>query len=418
MYQQIECCRICGNRDLEPVLDLGEQSLTGTFPKTPDQAIARLPMELVKCHGPADGKQCGLVQCRFTFDMGMLYGGDYGYRSGLNCSMVAHLQGIVRDLVELARPAAGDIILDIGSNDGTLLSFYADSGLELIGMDPTSGRFAKYYKPHIRRVADFFSAEQFRRMFGQRKAKIVTSIAMFYDLDRPMDFMRQVASVLADDGVWHFEQSYLPAMLATNSYDTACHEHLEYYALRQIKYMADRAGLKILNVTFNDVNGGSFAVTAAKDGAPYPAGAAIQEKVLHEEEELGLSTLAPWEAFRRTMSAQREELLALLRRLKSEGRLVLGYGASTKGNVTLQYCGITPQLVPYIAEVNPEKFGSFTPGTGIPIISEAEARAMQPDYLLVLPWHFRRAICERESAFLSGGGKLIFPMPRLEIVGQ
>jgi len=418
MYRTVDSCRICGNRQLVSVLDLGEQFLTGSFPRTPEQPVARAPMELVKCHGPAGGEHCGLVQSRYTFDLGLLYGGEYGYRSGLNRSMVAHLECIVRELSNFARPAAGDIVLDIGSNDGTLLSFYPDNGPELVGMDPTAARFASYYKPHIRRVADFFSGEHFRRLFGQRKAKIVTSIAMFYDLDRPQNFMNDVASVLADDGVWHFEQSYLPAMLAANSYDTACHEHLEYYALRQIKHMTDRAGLKILDVKFNGINGGSFAVTVARADSPHAVRAAVVDGIMRQEEALALDTLPPYEAFRHGAFAHREELPALLRRLKAEGRLVLGYGASTKGNVTLQFCGITPDLLPAIAEVNETKFGCFAPGTGIPIISEAEAMARKPDYLLVLPWHFRDNIREREAAFLRQGGKLIFPMPRIEVVGQ
>jgi len=418
MYQPIDECRICQNRALESVLDLGKQHLTGVFPKTIDQCVPQAPMELVKCHGPDGGQHCGLVQTRFTYDLGLLYGGDYGYRSGLNRSMVLHLEGIVRDLVKLARPSAGDLLLDIGSNDGTLLSFYPDHGLDLIGMDPTAERFAAYYKPHIRRVADFFSAEKFGDIFGGRKAKIVTSIAMFYDLHRPLDFMRQVASVLDDDGVWHFEQSYLPAMLAAGSYDTACHEHLEYYALRQIKYMTDRTGLKILDVKFNDINGGSFAVTVATAGASHTAATALVEQIIAQEDGFGLNSLRPFAAFRQAVEVHREELAGLLRRLKAEGRLVLGYGASTKGNVILQYCGVTPQVLPYIAEVNAEKFGCFTPGTGIPIISETEALAMRPDYFLVLPWHFRRSICERESAYLRAGGKLIFPMPRIEVVGE
>ncbi len=219
----------------------------------------------------------------------------------------------MRDLTALARPAAGDIVLDIGSNDGTLLSFYPESGPELAGMDPTAGRFEKYYKPHIRRVADFFSAQRFRGIFGGRKAKIVTSIAMFYDLDRPMDFMCDVASILADDGVWRFEQSYLPAMLATKSYDTACHEHLEYYALKQIKYMADRAGLIVLDVKFNGINGGSSSVTVAKRGSPYAANSTAVKNILSQEDSLGLNTLAPFDAFRAETFAHRDELVALLR---------------------------------------------------------------------------------------------------------
>ena len=194
-----------------------------------------------------------------------------------------------------------------------------------------------------------------------------------------MDFMRQVAEVLADDGVWHFEQSYLPAMLAANSYDTACHEHLEYYALRQIKYMADRTGLKIIDVKFNEINGGSFGVTVAKSATSHAANTARMEQVTSREEGLGLNTLGPFSVFRQAVETHRAELMGLLKRLQAEGRLVLGYGASTKGNVILQYCGIGSDLITCIAEVNEEKFGRFTPGTGIPIVSEAEARAKKPD---------------------------------------
>ena len=215
MYEKIDCCRICQNRNLESVLDLGEQHLTGMFPRTKEQPVPQAPMELVKCHGPAGGQHCGLVQTRFTYDLGLLYGGDYGYRSGLNRSMVLHLEGIVRDLVSLVRPRDGDLLLDIGSNDGTLLVVLpGERASSWWAWTPRRPALPAYYKPHIRRVADFFSAENFRALFGQRKARIVTSIAMFYDLDRPLDFMRQVASILDDDGVWHFEQSYLPAMLA------------------------------------------------------------------------------------------------------------------------------------------------------------------------------------------------------------
>ena len=358
------------------------------------------------------------MQTRYSYDLGLLYGGQYGYRSGLNRSMVQHLEGIVRGLLGRVCPGPGDLLLDIGANDGTLLSFYPDEAVDLVGIDPTADRFGEYYKPHIRRIADFFSAEKFRAVFGSRKAKIVTSIAMFYDLDRPLDFMRQVASILDDQGVWHFEQSYLPSMLAAGSYDTACHEHLEYYGLRQIKYMTDRAGLTILDVKLNDVNGGSFAVTAAKSGAGYATNAAELELLLRREEKLGLDGLAPYRAFQQAAWTHRAELRDLLQTLAAGGRLVIGYGASTKGNVLLQYCGITRQLLPCIAEVNAGKFGCFTPGSEIPIVSESEALAMRPDYLLVLPWHFRRGICERESAYLDGGGKLIFPLPRIEIVAR
>jgi hypothetical protein len=215
-----------------------------------------------------------------------------------------------------------------------------------------------------------------------------------------------------------FEQSYLPFMLDTNSYDTICHEHLEYYSLRQIKQMTDAAGLKIVDIEFNDVNGGSFSVAAAKRSAPYPEARKLIEETLQKEQELKLSDRGTYLRFAQTSAEHRAALVAFLTKLKQDGKKVLGYGASTKGNVLIQYCNLSPELVPCIAEVNQDKFGAFTPGSRIPIVSEAEARAMKPDYFIVLPWHFRAGIVKREAEFLNGGGKFIFPLPHIDVVSK
>jgi SAM-dependent methyltransferase len=415
MFTQVKECRICGNSNLLPLLDLGQQYLTGVFPTSPSQPLTRGPLTLVRCSGPSC---CGLVQLGHTYSTDEMYGDNYGYRSSLNRAMVDHLRQIntlVRSYVKLDRD---DVVLDIGSNDGTGLSFYPENGPRLFGMDPSAQRFAKYYRKDATLLVDFFTADTFLRATGGKKAKIVTSIAMFYDLPQPLKFMQDVAAVLAEDGVWHFEQSYMPAMLQADAYDTVCHEHLEYYALRQIVWMAQRSGLKILDVQFNDTNGGSFAVTAAKKESSHRSNDAVIERILAEETAAALDTPAPYEAFARRVAAHRADLLALLAELRAAGKKVLGYGASTKGNVILQYCGLTPAEVPAIAEVNQDKFGHFTPGTNIPIISEAQAHQQKPDYFLVLPWHFRRNLMEREAAFLRQGGKMIFPLPKIEIAPQ
>jgi hypothetical protein len=225
--------------------------------------------------------------------------------------------------------------------------------------------------------------------------------------------MRQVVDSLADDGIWHLEQSYLPAMLESTAYDTICHEHLEYYGLRQIKWMAERVGLKITSVSRNVVNGGSFAFTLCKSAAPYPEAVQDVQKFLEYEEHMGLQSLVPFEAFKGRVFRHREDLLAAIESIRREGKTLLGYGASTKGNVLLQFCSLGRDQVSAIAEVNEDKFGCFTPGTSIPIISEAEARGRSPDYFLVLPWHFRANIVEREQTFLRNGGTLMFPLPEV-----
>ena len=415
LYHAIEKCRACGNAELMPILDLGIQALTGIFPKADQADPPSGPLELVKCHGSSD--VCHLVQLKHQYDGTAMYGKDYGYRSSLNRSMVEHLRRKAEMLMARTTLGKGDIVLDIGSNDGTSLSFYPKDGPTLIGIDPTSAKFRKYYPPHVRAVAEFFSAASFRQAAGGdgARAKIVTSISMFYDLDDPMQFMRDVYAVLADDGIWHLEQSYMPGMLATNSYDTVCHEHVEYYSLSQIGWMARRVGFRILDIEFNEINGASFALTLGKASAGEPHGFKVDE-VLAREREDGLSTLTPYRAFADRVARHRDDLKSRLTALRGEGRKVFGLGSSTKGNVVLQYCQLGQAEIECIAEVNEDKFGCVTPGTRIPIIPEAEAHARRPDVFVVLPWHFRSHFMKTESSFMSGGGRLLFPLPHIELV--
>jgi len=417
-FHEVERCRICGNSELINVLDLGEQYLTGIFPSRKTPELGKGPLQLVKCFGTDAREFCGLVQLRYSFAVESLYGDTYGYRSGLNLSMVQHLHRKVDALRKVACVGTGDVVLDIGSNDGTLLARYPSDGPKLFGVDPSAGKFRKYYRSDIDLEVEFFSANRFLSRSGGQKAKIVTSVAMFYDLEDPQAVVNDVASVLADDGVWHLEQSYLPSMLRTNSYDTACHEHIEYYALRQIEWLARRSGLQVIDVELNDVNGGSFAVTIAKENSSVRPNEAVISSLREEENALALDTLQPFGAFWKRVLRHRDELLSFFARVQREKKLIIGYGASTKGNVLLQFCGITPDMLHCIAEINEDKFGCVTPGTWIPIVPESEARALDPNYYLVLPWHFRDNIIRRETEFMKRGGKIVFPLPNLDEVGR
>lgn len=412
MSNRVEKCRLCQGHRLEFILSLGEQSFTGVFPKPQDAPVPKGPLELVKC------ANCDLVQLAHSFDLNQLYGSNYGYRSGLNQSMSQHLRSKVDRIRSLYSLVPGDTIIDIGSNDSTLLRSYLPGDFQLIGVDPSGAKFRNYYPKEVKLVADFFSKKRLLQLLGDKKAKVITSIAMFYDLENPLEFVKEVRDLLTPDGVWVFEQSYLPLMLEQLAYDTICHEHLEYYALTQIYWMTERADLKIIDVEFNDVNGGSFSVTAARKDSPYPEATDTIKKILLREHQLGLSTLVPYQEFGRKVELHREELIQLITQLIKKGEKVLGYGASTKGNVILQYCGFTQKEIPRIAEVNEDKFGALTPGSLIPICSEKEAKQFEPNYFLVLPWHFRPGIIRRETAFLASGGKLIFPLPKLSIQTQ
>ena len=344
-----------------------------------------------------------------------MYGDNYGYRSGLNISMVRHLTNKIKTLENLVKLSKSDLVVDIGSNDATSLKAYTVK-CKRLGIDPTGVKFREYYTENIDLIPDFFSAEVFTKKYPDEKAKIVTSIAMFYDLEDPTEFVMDIEAILSDSGIWHFEQSYMPSMLRSNAYDTVCHEHLEFYSFKVIKNLLERCGLRVIDVQMNAINGGSFAVTACKKNAAYRSNHPVIEWMLRQEDDMRIDTPKPYRNFEEKVFLHRKNLLELIEALISDGKIIFGYGASTKGNVLLQFCGLTSKHIPYIADVNKDKFGCFTPGTHIPIISEEEARAMKPDYFLVFPWHFKHTILEREREFTENGGKFIFPLPEIEIV--
>lgn len=405
----LSACRLCGSSALLPVLDLGEQALTGIFPTSPQDHVPVGPLRLLWC------EQCTLTQLESSPDPGDMYGDNYGYRSGLNASMVDHLGKLAHAVARRADLRVGDVVLDIGSNDGTLLKEFARFDATRVGIDPTAAKFRRYYAEDDIVVEDFFSAAAFHAV-SPSPAKVITSISMFYDLEDPVGFASEVRSCLDRDGVWQLEQSYMPSMLRTTSYDTVCHEHIEYYSMRSINEIFSRAGLRMLDIRFNRVNGGSFSVTAVRDDSSRDSEEGLLGWFAAQEVRMGFDTPDPLYAFADRVRNHREDLVGLIRALRESGKRIAGLGASTKGNVLLQYCGLTSEDLIAIGDVNPDKFGAFTPGTSIPIISEVDARALQPDYFLVLPWHFREGIVARESEYLAGGGGLIFPLPEIEIV--
>ena len=403
--KKIEKCRICGNTKLVTVLDLGTQTLSGRFPGKDEPDPPKAPLELVKCM-----EGCGLVQLQHTVESGELYTNSYGYRSGLNQTMVMHFKDMAKQIQKIVELCEGDVVLDIGSNDATLLKSYDVKGLWKVGIDPLGTKYSEYYTEDIELISDYFNAT----LISDKKPKVITSVAMFYDLEKPMDFVADIKKILHPKGVWVLEQSYMPTMLKMNSFDTICHEHLEYYSLKQINWMLNKNNLRIIDVEFNDINGGSFRVYACHKEASYKTKEEKIRKVLRGEERF--DSLQPFEEFKENVFRLRRELCWFLKFEKSQGKSIYVYGASTKGNVLLQFYGIDHGLISAAAERNSEKWGSRTPGTNIPIVSEEEARKAKPNYFLVLPWHFKSEFIDREEEFLNSGGKLIFPLPRIETI--
>jgi hypothetical protein len=411
---KITKCRMCGNANLIQVVDLGSQYLSGVFPKDKQSLnITCGPLRLVKCHGGED--VCGLLQLDRTFDLQEMYGDNYGYRSGLNLQMVEHLSAKIAAIQEKTSLQPGDLVIDIGANDGTSLGSYSED-LLLVGVDPTGEKFRQYYKEHIQLIPDFFSAGLIRDVFPDKKAKVVTSFSMLYDLEDPVAFAKDIALILdPSDGIWVFEQSYMPLMIERMSFDTICHEHLEYYGLKQIVWLAEQADLKILDVDLNDVNGGSFSVIAAPKSSRWQVNSEKIAGLLSAEKQAQFDELRPYRQFYEDLKSTREELIQFVSCAHAEGRTVAALGASTKGNILLQYCGFTESDISAVGDVNPEKYGAVTPGTWIPIKEEKQVLEQKFDYLIVLPWHFKEFFLSNK-AFV--GQNLVFLLPKLEVVAR
>lgn len=411
-----QTCRVCGSDKLKPVIDLGAQYLQGSFtkPGVLPPPLRKLPTELMRCDVTLNENGCGLLQMRHSFPPEILYA-NYWYRSATNQTMRDHLGDIVRSALSIIKTDK-PTVLDIGCNDGTLLGNWP-KGSVLYGVDPSD--IASEIGDGVTVINTVFPSDRATAQLPEGGLDVVTSIAMFYDLEDPVGFARAVSRLLNKDGIWIFEMSYLPLMLLQNSFDTICHEHLEYYSLAALEYIAARADLRIFKAQVNDINGGSIRCYATAAANTHHGTAADRDFIhrLHIREfEMGLDTDTPYMEFQDRIDRLKTELNDLLFDIRARGERIHIYGASTKGNVLLQWYGINRITVDCAADRNPQKVGSKTLGTEIPIVSEEQSRAARPDYYLVLPWHFRAEFLERERDAIMAGTKMIFPLPTVDII--
>ncbi len=405
----IEFCRMCKSNNLESLLDFGNMALTGVF-LNDGKSVPHEPLVLGRCI------DCSLVQLLHSYDPDVLYGDSYGYESHLNSSMESHLHRKARTLEQKYLQTRKGPIVDIASNDGTLLSGYSDSERPMIGIDPLISVVSDRYPSKSLKIEDFFTAAKYFER-TEKKASLVTSLSVLYDLENPRKFAEEVYEILEEDGIWHFEQSYISTMVETLSYDTVCHEHLLYLSLNNIISLLVNSKMKILDVTLNSTNGGSIAVTAIKTEKeiPFPPFA----KFLLERENIdGITSGMRLKKFANDALEHKNELKNLISEYKKQNFSILGLGASTKGNVLLQWLDLHSEVIDEIGDINPRKFGKSTPGTAIPIVDEnhvfeiADANTI----ILVLPWHFRDGIIRNSESVLSLGASLLFPLPRIELV--
>ncbi len=413
-------CRLCGERSLTPVLDLGPQLLATSFVSKDNKDFVptrKVPLRLMRCNTSVSEKACGLVQLEHTYPAELMYA-EYFYLSGVNSTMRNALRDITKSAEGKVQLEAGDTVVDIGCNDGTLLESYAAAGIDKVGIDPARNIAKIKTDWPFTRVVDFFSADAFKSVRPNKKAKIITSIAMFYDLEDPNSFVADIASILDNDGLWIVQMADLPEMLKQNMFDNICHEHLCYYHIAPFEYLLHRHGLVLQDIEKNDINGSSYRFYVTKKNSKLlfdEAAARRVTKQKHDEFNMCLDEDATYEAFDQRIQENKNKLVNFLHEQKRKNKNVFIYGASTKGNVLLQYFGITKDLVPYAADRNERKWGLNIIGSDIPIISEEEARKMAPDYLLVLPYHFLPEMIKREDEYIKRGGKFIVPVPDVHL---
>ncbi len=407
-------CRVCGSQKLVPVLSLGEQYVVG-FLDSAKESADKGPLDLVLCNIKEGG--CGLLQLLHTFNHDMLYR-KYWYKSGISTTMVKALADIARTAEKIVPLASNDLVVDIGANDGTLLRQYLSKDVHKIGFEPSNlWKFAKQENTTI--IHDYFNYTAFQKKFPGRKAKIITSISMFYDLEDPNSFVADVAKCLDEHGLWIIQMNYLGLMLENHTYDNISHEHLEYYSLLSLENLLKRHGFEIFDLELNDVNGGSYRLYIRKSGAQLKElpGAARRVKELRDKElRLGYDDRRVYVNYAEEIAALKNQVLTALAREKKAGKRIFIYGASTRGLVVLQYCGIDSKFIAAAVDKNSDKWGRHIVGTGIQVIPFDDYRRDPPDCLFVLPYQFKQEIINQERDFLLNGGKMIFALPTVEIV--
>jgi 2-polyprenyl-3-methyl-5-hydroxy-6-metoxy-1,4-benzoquinol methylase len=402
---KIKKCRNCQSKNLSNLFSLGKISFTGKFSRSGN--IKKAPLRLSICFN------CDLVQLSDNYNLKYLYGPDYGYRTGINQTMTSHVKNIVKKLQKKIKIKKKDAVLDVASNDGTLLNFYNRNVIKF-GIDPILNKYRDQYININYKIANFFSLKKILNIFN-KKFKIITALSVFYDLKDPNKFLHELEKIITYDGIILIEFADLNSILKYNMFDAICHEHLAYYSSKIMISMCNNNNLKIIDIKKNNINGGSTQYYIAKKNSEQRINKKKIDKILKNENNFVLNKKKTFIDFFQKIEKIKFQLLNIIRKAKINNKIIHGYGASTKGNVLLQYFQLDKRHIDFIADRNPKKFGLLTPGSKIKIISEKISRKIKPNYYIVLPWHFKEEILKREIKTLNKGSKFIFPLPRVKI---
>lgn len=404
-------CRVCGSDKLSPLFSIGTQYVNNFIDREELKDCIQAPLEMVFC------ENCTLVQLKHTAPQELLYARFYWYKSGVTDTMRKALRDVTETVERMFPLEKGDVVLDIGSNDGTMLRTYTVPDLILVGVEPATNLAEEGKRGLTYFINDFWEHDKYYEVVG-KKAKIITALGMFYDMENPNQFIADSAKALTDDGVFIAQLMCLKSMLDQNDVGNICHEHLEYYSFSSLEYLFNKNGLEIIDIEINDVNGGSYRIYARKQGATVKPSRGASDRIKSiKEEEKKFSDKQVYQEFFARLEKNKKKCVNFIKQEISHGKKVWIYGASTKGNVILQYYGLDHTMIEAASEKSPWKWGKYTVGTMIPCVSEEEARKAQPDYFLVLPYAFFDEFYEREKKWRQKGGKFIVPLPEFRVVG-
>ena len=401
-------CRNCKKKNFLLISKIGDQPISSIFLEK-KKYVKNYSLDLFKCNN------CNLIQLSKIPGLQDMYGPTYGYKTSISSLMVKHLKNKFNWIKKIKTLKQNPNVLDIGSNDGTFLNFFAKNlkKTKLTGIDPSANAFTNTYNKKIKVIIDFFNKESIKNYFKNTKFSVITSFAMFYDVEDPNSFCKNIYKLLDKNGIWVLEFSYFPLLLKNLTYDQICHEHVMYYTLNTFNNIIKKNNLKIINFSLNEINGGSIEVICAKKNSNIKVIQAKIKKTILEEKKISIKD---YEKFNLRIKNSKKNLQLFLSNIKKSE--IIGYGASTKGNVILNYCGVSNKNIPFVCDANVTKIGKFTPGSHIPIISKIKMRKINPKYLLVLIWSFRSEVIIQEKTFIKKGGKLIFPLPDFHIVDK
>jgi hypothetical protein len=400
--KKVKKCLLCGNSKLRSLFNVGNLYVSNFVSKKNISNGTKSKLNLLYCN------HCTLIQLSHLAPQEIMYRRFYWYKSGVTKTMREGLKELFSDCVKKAKLKKNDIILDIGANDGTLLKYFKLNKFKTIGCEPATNLKAELKKNCNYLISNFWSKKELFKLLNKKKLKkpkLITAIGMFYDLEDPNKFIKDAADSLDKNGVFVAQLMSLKSMIEKNDLGNICHEHIEFYSFKSIKYLFEKNGLEIFKISSNDINGGSYRFYCRK----FKKGSITLPKE---------NILKMMKKFVYRVKKNKRITLNFIKKQIENNKKIFLYGASTKGNTVLQYYGLNKRIIPYAAERSPFKWGKYTIGTGIKIISEKEAKKMKPDFFFVTPWGFIKEFIKREKNWLNNGGKFILPFPKMKIIGK